>query len=651
MKALKTAGLFLSGVLLLFSLAHASPPLSVYGALPGIEKAALSPSGNHVAVVGIVGEERSLVVLAGDKPIFQQSVGSVKVRRLDWAGEDRVLVTFTKTVHLAGFTVNKMEAVAVLIVPIDGSKPTSVFENARNIEGGVRGFHGMFNQEGRWYGYFGGITLAQHYFDKSFVFEDGNPELYRVDLTNGDTKRIAQRAGGDMRRDWLMAPNGEIAATLDFNSSVGNWAIRNGKGETIVEGSNPLGGIDLIGLNASSDTLIYSRQDEDSAGYTYFEVALSGGQPGAILNDDALSDPLVDRRSKRVLGYVKDQDYPETHLFDPRRERILRAAERAFPDLHVSLIDWSENFETLIVSTEGNNDAGTWWLVNLKTGQADMIGRKFAVAPADIGPVRMIQYKASDGTDIAGVLTLPPGRQASNLPVVVFPHGGPSSRNYPEFDWWAQAFASRGYAVLQPNFRGSTGYGAAFYKAGFGQWGQLQQTDISAGLAELVRQGIVDPRRACIMGASYGGYAALAGVTLQHGIYRCAVSVAGVSDVEMFSTMLRNDSLGNGTVIRSLTARIGDTPDLKAISPRHFADQADAPILLIHGKDDTRVLYEQSKWMADALRSAGKPVEMVTLVGEDHFLSLSETRLKMLESAVRFIEFHNPPELSPVAQK
>ncbi len=153
------------------------------------------------------------------------------------------------------------------------------------------------------------------------------------------------------------------------------------------------------------------------------------------------------------------------------------------------------------------------------------------------------------------------------------------------------------------------------------------------------------------MGGSYGGYAALAGVTLQKGIYRCAVSVAGVSDVAMFSTALRNDALGDRTLVRSLTTRIGETSDLKEISPLHFAKQADAPVLLIHGKDDTRVPYEQSKWIFDALRSAGKPVEMVTLNGEDHFLSRGETRLEMLEAAVAFIERYNPAGLTAASAK
>jgi dipeptidyl aminopeptidase/acylaminoacyl peptidase len=286
-------------------------------------------------------------------------------------------------------------------------------------------------------------------------------------------------------------------------------------------------------------------------------------------------------------------------------------------------------------------------MVDIKTGQADILGTAYSVKGVDVGPMRMVHYKAADGLDIHGVLTLPPGRPAKNLPVIVFPHGGPGARDYPGFDWWAQAFASRGYAVLQPNFRGSTGYGAPFQRAGDGEWGRKMQTDISDGLAYLVREGIVDSKRACIMGASYGGYAALAGVTLQKGLYRCAVAVAGVSDILKMTRTDVRESGGSQLLLRAFRATLGKESDRRAVSPVNFVRRADAPILLIHGKDDTVVPYDQSVDMASELRNAGKPVELVTLPGEDHWLSRSETRLAMLAAAMRFVQTHNPADPMP----
>lgn len=237
-----------------------------------------------------------------------------------------------------------------------------------------------------------------------------------------------------------------------------------------------------------------------------------------------------------------------------------------------------------------------------------------------------------------------PGREAKDLPVILLPHGGPSAHDEPVFDWWAQTFASRGYAVFQPNFRGSTNRSDAFRRAGYGQWGRKMQTDLSDGLAELARRGIADPKRACIVGASYGGYAALAGVTLQQGLYRCAVSVAGVADVELMYNTDVYESGNSKMTWKSLREALGDPKTYDAISPRRFAAKADAPVLLIHGKDDTVVPFKQSQVMADALKDAGKPYEMVVLKHEDHWLSRGETRKEMLSATMRFVQKYNPAD-------
>jgi dipeptidyl aminopeptidase/acylaminoacyl peptidase len=255
-------------------------------------------------------------------------------------------------------------------------------------------------------------------------------------------------------------------------------------------------------------------------------------------------------------------------------------------------------------------------------------------------------YKAADGLEIHGILTLPPGRDPRNLPVVVMPHGGPQSHDRLGFDWWAQTFAGHGYAVFQPNFRGSDGYGLKFRDAGFGQWGRKMQTDISDGVAELARQGVIDPSRACIVGGSYGGYAALAGVTLQHGLYRCAVSYGGVSDMSTFFDREASDEglTASSRYVQKFVGvqRLGD-PVLNEISPAAFANRADAPILLIHGEDDTVVPISQSREMERRLKAAGKPVEFLSIKSEDHWLSQDVTRKQMLSAALTFVEKQNPP--------
>jgi dipeptidyl aminopeptidase/acylaminoacyl peptidase len=201
--------------------------------------------------------------------------------------------------------------------------------------------------------------------------------------------------------------------------------------------------------------------------------------------------------------------------------------------------------------------------------------------------------------------------------------------------------------VLRPNFRGSMTT-QSFMTAGYGQWGRKMQTDLSDGVRYLAKQGTIDPARVCIVGASYGGYAALAGVTLDPGVYRCAVSVAGISDLKRMLKWEKEreyggDHVGTRYWNRYMGVTGPDDPALDAISPIKHLDRVNVPVLLIHGKDDTVVAYEQSEIMLKALQKAGKQVELVTLKKEDHWLSRSETRLLMLKSSMDFIEASNPP--------
>jgi dipeptidyl aminopeptidase/acylaminoacyl peptidase len=278
---------------------------------------------------------------------------------------------------------------------------------------------------------------------------------------------------------------------------------------------------------------------------------------------------------------------------------------------------------------------------------AKILGNEYlALGPDDISPTRAVRYKAADGFELFGYLTLPRGRALKNLPLVVFAHGGPAARDEPGFDWWVQGMASRGYAVLQVNFRGSSGFGWDYMAAGFGQWGRKMQTDLSDGVRDLAAQGTIDPRRVCIVGASYGGYAALAGATLDTGVYRCAVSFGGVSDLKRMVGYANNRA--GRSALRYWTRYMGaqdlGDPVLAKYSPALQAANADIPVLLIHGKDDTVVPLSQSAEMADALKKAGKPVELVVQDHADHWLSLGDTRFQTLQATIAFLEKHNPPD-------
>ena len=311
----------------------------------------------------------------------------------------------------------------------------------------------------------------------------------------------------------------------------------------------------------------------------------------------------------------------------------------------------SRDQSKFILQISGNYDPHAFVLFDSVTSKLNSLGNGYPnIKKEHLGEVVSFNYKARDGLEIPAILTWPNNASTSaqrmNLPLLVMPHGGPESYDRIDFNWKAQFFAHQGYLVLQPNFRGSTGYGHEFRNAGRGKWGREMQDDVTDGVLHLIEKGIADKDRVCIIGASYGGYSALIGGARSPDLYRCVVSIAGVSDL---GKMLREqkDRLGRRHWInRYWKTVIGDPhkelDHLEAISPINHAAQFQAPVLLIHGKDDTVVPLNQSEVMHKALRKAGKDVRLVELEGEDHWLSKSSTRLRVLEEVEQFVRTNNP---------
>jgi len=625
----------------------APPPLEAYGALPTIEDVAISPSGK-LAMLVTSGSKRVIALLDPTlKPVKALEVADMKVRGLRWIGDGALLVERSETIDLdERFYARHAEVFNAMIVPAEGDGPTqTVFGDDRAMVHAVFGTYGFRQLDGKWVGLFAGRPMTRQP-DGTYYYEGGDSALYSVDVSTGRSRRLTSAPVSDEYADWLVDGDGKVAATLYFTETKDTWRVLDARNRQIASGSAPNGGASLIALGAGGDTAIYAVSPEHGT-RRFFEVPLAGGaEPVELWADQTIESVYLDPHSNRIIGYL-----PEGHaregdpVFpDPVIEERVGKVIEAFDPLGGVVYGWTPDFGRILVQTGGNNDSGTWFLVDTERGQSTVIGKmRPQIAPHQVGPISTVNYTAQDGLELEAVLTLPPGREARGLPVVVLPHGGPRAHDDANFDWWAQAFASRGYAVLQPNFRGSTEHGDEFLHAGDGEWGKKMQSDLSDGLAHLAEQGIVDPNRACIMGASYGGYAALAGVTLQQGLYRCAVSIAGVSDLDLFFSREYRESGNSKETREGWLEMMGPRSDLGAVSPRRFAERADAPILLIHGRDDTVVPYEQSTRMADSLRDAGKPVEFVELPGEDHWLSRASTRLQMLKEAVAFVEQHNPP--------
>jgi dipeptidyl aminopeptidase/acylaminoacyl peptidase len=625
--------------------ARSAPPLEAYGRLPATELVRISPSGERIALIMVTGETRKLIIMTpAGMPLKAEAVGDAKVRDLEWAGDDHLLVTKTATVDLPLDFEQSYELAAVLHVGLNEDKIWAVFQHSPGIVATVVGSYGSALQGGRWFGYFGGITMERS--ADTYHFSHDYADLYRLDLQTGETHLKAK--GSERQHDWVLAADGTIVAHSEYDEKSGAWSLFAGPHDSslLLKKSAPLGDIELQGAGRTPGTVLLLDETGDSDDFE--EIATADGKTQIVFADQRILYPLFDPDTHLLIGATMSEE-PGTILFDPILQARTNAWRKAFPDVQVHLISYDTKFQRIMFYTDGGHDSGAYYLIDVAAHKVDLFGYAYPdIKPSDVGATQMVPYRAADRLAMEGVLTLPAGRAAKKLPLVVFPHGGPIGIwDRIGFDWWAQAFASRGYAVFQPNYRGSGGYTVKFQRAGFGQWGRKMQSDISDGVAELAKQGIVDPSRACIMGGSYGGYAALAGVTLQQGLYRCAVSVAGPADMRSFRSweMRRNgDQSASSRYWRHVTGADTDGEGvLKAISPALHAESADAPILLIHGKDDTRVPIEQSEEMAAALKHAGKLFQFVELPHEDHFLSREATRIAMLKAAVAFVEKYNPP--------
>jgi len=631
----------------------AAPPLEAYGRLPSVEYPVISPSGLRLAYVVAVGEKRRLVTreLPG-KILAVAELGDIKVRGLQWAGEELVVANTSSTQNLGVDYGLKHELFNLAILNVTTSKVLWPL-NSERVFNAALGFYGVRQSAQHWYAFVGTLRLERSKVTQLTVenpeeyhIAGSEPQLTRVDLATGELKTAAPalRYG----RGWLLDAAGEVIANERYNDSSKTWTLYAGAHDTdkLADLTDRYGEDSIIGQGRTPGTVLYQVVDSEH-GARYMEAALDGkSAPTPLFAGIELREFLNDRTSGLLDGIVVEGNEPELRMFGAEHIAVMRAAQGTFPTLRVMPYSMSEDYRRLVVQTEGQQDSGTWWFVDLKAGTAVKIGSLYPeVGASQMGPYRVVKYHAADGLELEGVLTLPPGKEPKNLPLVALPHGGPEARDHPGFDWWAQAFASRGYAVWQPNFRGSSGYGADFRDKGFGEWGRKMQTDVSDGIVELAQEGIVDPKRACVVGGSYGGYVALAGVTLQHGVYRCAVSVAGVADLQamLFRTSERSD-LGEYRYWRSFMG-VDTAPghDIDPWSPDKHAGSADAPVLLIHGKDDTVVPIEQSRLMKKALESAGKTVEFVELDSEDHHLSREKTRQAMLRVAVDFVQRYNPP--------
>jgi dipeptidyl aminopeptidase/acylaminoacyl peptidase len=332
-------------------------------------------------------------------------------------------------------------------------------------------------------------------------------------------------------------------------------------------------------------------------------------------------------------------------FYDPRLKEIGNLLDEQFGAGNVVIVSADEKREKILFSVSALGQVPAYYLFDTVSGNVSLVSwTNETLKNAQLNPVKTFRYTASDGKSIEAILTMPRHRAGEkNLPLIVMPHGGPWARD--DADWdayqWAQALAEYGYVVVQPNYRGSTGYGKAFGQAVDGNWGLRMQDDLNDVIPWLAKDGTIDPKRVCMVGWSYGGYAASRAAQRDGDKYRCAVSGAGVHDLPAMVNYDKNylGSYGAKT-------GLGAAGDLKAVSPSYHPESFSTPILIVHGAKDQRVPVAQSRTLVSRLKGAGKKEGVDFVYVEQplntHNLLREQDRTQFLQEMKKFLDKHNP---------
>jgi dipeptidyl aminopeptidase/acylaminoacyl peptidase len=623
------------------------PSLEIFARTPLIDDITLSPDGKRVAFITQKGDQKVLGFFdIADKKIHSVALGAKKIRSLFWAGNTHVVLVDSQTDFVPQFG-TRSEFYLAQIIDLDTLSLRQIFGNMDNFYNIVSGNLGVIRVGDQYRVTASGYRMTGEY----------DLCLYSFGLSKGDAAHQIDE-GANNTEGWVLTPSGVPVAYSDFQDDASThdkqWTLYyNTAGTTpphykkiySVKGAKAYP--DLVGLGRDGKSVVLSVKDPDDDGYNYHEMSADGVLSPPLDTKPGVRTPLFHPVTYCLAGFQTHNDWFTYDYFDPLMKKLAEAVPQVLaPGYRFSIVDTAEDPRKMIVYGESADDAGSYYFIDFSTGDSQVIAGNYPDLPeAWITQKQGIDYKTGDGLTVHAYLTLPPGKAPKDLPLVMLPHGGPAARDYIDFDWEAQAFASRGYAVLQPNFRGSTGYGLTFEDAGNGQWGRKMQSDLSDGIAHLAKQGIVDPKRVAIYGASYGGYAALAGATLDPaGTYRCAVDIAGVSDLRPFLSFIE-ESKGNDytpIIVTNEKEMLGDPKHYDDISPARQAAKAYCPILIIHGTDDTVVPIDQSQRMERALKAAGKDVQFITYKGQTHWEDIASSRLAMIQSAMDFITKHNP---------
>jgi dipeptidyl aminopeptidase/acylaminoacyl peptidase len=599
----------------------------------------LSPNGKYLAVIASVNNRRNIVLmetanLKNVRPLTGYE--SSNVGGYFWANDNAIVYTMD--------TSGGREAFSLYKVNVEGAPRVKILVDAKFGAFGVRSAS-VVNQL---------VDDPDHIIVQFNGRKVTAPDLYKLPVEsrwnmkrNKNTKmKLIAKNPGDVT-GWLVDNDGDVRGAVSLNGLVGKFFYKD-KGEKdfrMIKEFNPLEEtISPMGFDFKNETLyVASNVGRDTAAfYTYDPNNDKLGELIYGRDDVDMGGMIFSRKDNKLLGVTYFDAYPHEVIFDKKEKRVRDGLAQAFPDKTVQFTSQSRDEMVNIVHVGNDRDPGEYYLFDRNSNKLRwLLPVMRSIKADDMSEMKPIKFTSRDGLEINGYLTIPKDSDGKNLPLIINPHGGPWARDFWRYNPEHQFFASRGYATVQVNFRGSTGYGRKFLEASYGgKWGAEMQHDLTDAVNYLIKEGIADPDKVCIYGASYGGYATMAGLTFTPDLYKCGINYVGVTDVALLFDSMPKTWEPQKELMK---IQIGDPEDkelMHRMSPLSHVDKIKASLMIVQGAKDPRVVKQHATDLRDALEDRGIELsddEWIMKNDEGHGFRKEENRIELYTKMEKFL--------------
>ncbi|MFC6440959.1 S9 family peptidase [Bowmanella sp. JS7-9] len=607
MVSLFSLSVVISGELVAQDAPTPMPEVEAFAVLPAMTQASVSPDGKKLLIRRATSKNGDYILEVHDTANLKAEpirFGASRMEMMNgaWLNNDKIYVSFRQNIQ-------------------DGNSNYWVNKGAIVNANGKGDWLVPFPRDNA--AYFSITSQLPNDPDHILLTYDVNnnwiPDVVKFNINNGRTQTV-MRGNDKVSSGFVVDWDGEVRAGAGYDAatnSIRTYARLKGDDEwRLVNVNTPedRSNFSFAGFSRENPDEIYvnANRGEDTTGIYLYNIrtgeyserlfGLAGVDAGSVITSSKQGE------AGRLLGFSYTAKWPTLYFTDAEAEALQKAVEGLFDGEYVRLMSRSQDDNQIVIYTESDKNPGKYYLLSDKKNLAFLGEKSPLLKPEQLGSVKYVKYTARDGRKVPAYVTMPAvGKKP--YPTVVLPHGGPWARDVVIYDEWSQLLASHGYLVIQPQYRGSEGFGMDHWKAGDKKWGFEMQDDLDDAALYLVEKGLADKQRLMMFGWSYGGYAAFAGSMRENNLYTCTVAGAGVSDLDRIGASINGSRFG----------RILQGPTVKGVSPIEHVDKVNVPILVVHGDIDQRVPVEHSRLFVDKLKELNKDYKYLELKGADHF--------------------------------